>query len=122
MDLFVLPSLREGISNTILEAMATGLPVVATRVGGNAELVEAGRTGDLVPHGDPLSLAHAIERYFCAPEKAAEHGSQGRCLAEEKFGMAGMVAGYLKAYDAVMRRGSSEAASAACDIAHATRP
>ena len=52
-DVFALPSLGEGISNTILEAMATGLPVVATRVGGNAELVEEGVTGTLVPAGMP---------------------------------------------------------------------
>src|SRR5207237_9166164 len=59
-DLFVLPSLAEGISNTILEAMASGLPVVATSVGGNAELVESGRTGQLVPRSDPEAMAHAI--------------------------------------------------------------
>ena len=78
MDLFVLPSLREGISNTILEAMATGLPVVATRVGGNPELVDAGNTGELVPRGDPVSMAGAIDGYFRKPEKALKHGIQGR--------------------------------------------
>ena len=53
MDLFVLPSLGEGISNTILEAMSTGLPIVATRVGGNTELVKEECTGKLVPPGCP---------------------------------------------------------------------
>ena len=52
MDCFVLPSLAEGISNTILEAMATGLPVIATEVGGNCELVVDGVTGSLVPPAD----------------------------------------------------------------------
>ena len=52
MDLFVLPSLGEGISNTILEAMSCGLPIVATRVGGNPELVEEAHTGALVPVSD----------------------------------------------------------------------
>ena len=56
LDCFVLPSLGEGISNTILEAMSSGLPVVATRVGGNPELVEEGLTGRLVPSADPRAI------------------------------------------------------------------
>ena len=91
MDLFVLPSLREGISNTILEAMATGLPVVATRVGGNPELVDAGNTGELVPHSDPVSMAGAIDGYFRKPEKALKHGTQGRYRVETKFSIEAMV-------------------------------
>ena len=62
MDLFVLPSLREGISNTILEAMASGIPVVATRIGGNPELVVEGETGMLVPPSDPIAMASASIR------------------------------------------------------------
>ena len=57
LDCFVLPSVAEGVSNTILEAMATRLPVIATRVGGNAELIESGMTGTLVPPGQPDALA-----------------------------------------------------------------
>ena len=83
MDLFVLPSLREGISNTILEAMASGLPVVATRVGGNPELVEAGNTGEFVPHSDPVSMAHAIDSYLREPEKGLKHGTHGRQLRKD---------------------------------------
>jgi len=104
MDLFVLPSLREGLSNTILEAMATGLPVVATRVGGNPELVDAGNSGDLVPHSDPVSMACAIDSYFREPEKAIQHGTLGRRNVERRFSIEGMVEGYLKTYDAVMQR------------------
>jgi sugar transferase (PEP-CTERM/EpsH1 system associated) len=102
MDLFVLPSLREGISNTILEAMATGLPVVATRVGGNPELVEAGNTGELVSHSDPLAMAGAIDSYFRAPEKGFDHGKRGRNIVETKFSMEAMVTGYLKTYDTLL--------------------
>src|SRR6185295_4357969 len=60
LDCFALPSLAEGISNTILEAMATGLPVIATDVGGNRELVDAGTTGELVPAGDAHALAQPM--------------------------------------------------------------
>lgn len=60
LDIFVLPSQAEGISNTILEAMATGLPVLATAVGGNSELVLEGETGLLVPHSEPEAMATAL--------------------------------------------------------------
>lgn len=104
MDLFVLPSLREGISNTILEAMATGLPVVATDVGGNPELVQQGTTGELVPHSDPVSMARAIDGYFRQRDKCLRHGAAGRRLVEQKFRMESMVEGYLRVYDAVTKR------------------
>ena len=67
MDLFVLTSLGEGISNTILEAMATGLPVIATDVGGNPELVKEGENGNLVPTQDPQALATTIHRHIAYP-------------------------------------------------------
>jgi sugar transferase (PEP-CTERM/EpsH1 system associated) len=121
MDLFVLPSLREGISNTILEAMATGLPVVATRVGGNLELVDAGSTGDLVLHSDPVSMACAIDSYFRDAEKATQHGTLGRCIVERRFSMESMVEGYLKTYDAVMQRRSPEPISTSSRFVPARR-
>ncbi|HXG03929.1 MAG TPA: glycosyltransferase, partial [Candidatus Binatia bacterium] len=67
LDVFTLPSIAEGISNTILEAMATGLPVVATRVGGNPELVEDGVTGRLVEPRRPEALAQALLDYLNDP-------------------------------------------------------
>ena len=85
LDCFVLPSRGEGISNTILEAMACALPVVATRVGGNAELVEDGVTGRLVPAADPAALAQAIVNYFEDPALAHQHGRAGRNRVEEKL-------------------------------------
>jgi glycosyltransferase involved in cell wall biosynthesis len=71
LDLFVLPSLAEGISNTILEAMACACPVLATRVGGNAELVDAGTTGELVPPGDVEAMAQALAALAADPARAA---------------------------------------------------
>ncbi|HET7032131.1 MAG TPA: TIGR03088 family PEP-CTERM/XrtA system glycosyltransferase, partial [Casimicrobiaceae bacterium] len=70
LDCFVLPSLAEGISNTILEAMASGLPVIATDVGGNSELVETGRTGEIIPSADPLALASRMLAYARDPKAA----------------------------------------------------
>jgi len=97
-DLFVLPSLAEGISNTILEAMASGLPVVATRVGGNPELVEEGLTGQLVPAADPLSLAAAMQKYYADRERCRAHGRNARRAAEQRFGLDTMVGRYLEIY------------------------
>jgi sugar transferase (PEP-CTERM/EpsH1 system associated) len=101
-DLFVLPSLREGISNTILEAMASGLPVLATRVGGNPELVLENITGTMVAPSDPFEMAEAINAYYRDPDKAAMQGSEGRRRIESCFSMEAMVAGYLNVYDSVL--------------------
>jgi glycosyltransferase involved in cell wall biosynthesis len=102
LDLFVLPSLREGISNTILEAMASGLPVIATNVGGNPELVVDGETGMLVPPSDPIAMADAIHSYLKDPAKLVRHGEAGRKRAEEHFSIEKMVQGYLRVYDEVL--------------------
>ena len=82
LDCFVLPSRAEGTSNTILEAMATGLPVIATRVGGNAELIESGMTGTLVPAGSPDALARAIVDYAADRATARRHAKAARRVAE----------------------------------------
>ena len=108
MDLFVLPSLREGISNTILEAMATGLPVVATNVGGNPELVNAGETGELVPHSNAPAMAQAITNYSSQPEKARDHGRNARRKVEREFSMEAMVNGYLHTYDNALHQRNTE--------------
>jgi sugar transferase (PEP-CTERM/EpsH1 system associated) len=102
LDLFVLPSLREGISNTILEAMASGIPVVATRVGGNPELVVEGETGMLVPPSDPAAMANAIRTYFNHPELLKAHGQAGRKRVEQEFSMEKMMNGYMEVYDKVL--------------------
>jgi sugar transferase (PEP-CTERM/EpsH1 system associated) len=104
LDLFVLPSLREGISNTILEAMASGLPVIATDVGGNPELVVEGETGTLVPPADPMALAETIRRYLNDNNLLVLHGKAGRQRAEARFSMEAMVNGYLTVYDGVLKK------------------
>jgi len=106
LDVFVLPSKAEGISNTILEAMATGLPVVATSVGGNPELVDAERTGILVPASDPPALGAAIARYIDDPALASRHGAAARARAVADFSLERMVAAYTSLYDAGIRGGA----------------
>lgn len=108
MDVFVLPSLREGISNTILEAMATGLPVVATNVGGNPELVNAGETGELVPHSNPPAMAQAIANYFSEPGKVWDHGRNARRKVERQFSLEAMVNGYVRTYDNALHQTQTE--------------
>jgi glycosyltransferase involved in cell wall biosynthesis len=99
MDLFVLPSLGEGISNTILEAMSTGLPVVATSVGGNAELVADGVTGMLVPPDEPGAMMSAILRYYRNRDLLASHGRAARQKIETSFSIEAMTEGYIRVYD-----------------------
>jgi len=98
LDLFVLSSRNEGIPYTILEAMAAGLPMVATRVGGNPELVEEGVTGRLVPAGDPTALADALAAYLASPETRAAHGAAARERVHRLFGTDVMVRAYERAW------------------------
>ena len=102
MDVFVLSSLIEGISNTILEAMASGLPVVATRVGGNGEIVDEGVTGLLVPRADPVSLAAAIRRYLEDAGMRRRHGALARRRVEEEFSIDKMVQQYHGLYEGLL--------------------
>jgi sugar transferase (PEP-CTERM/EpsH1 system associated) len=113
LDLFVLPSLAEGISNTLLEAMASGLPVVATRVGGNAELMEEGLTGRLVARADPEGLATEILRYFDDPQLARRHGGAGRSLVEKRFSLDLMVRRYDELYGGMLHRARPATAAVA---------
>lgn len=98
-DVFALPSLAEGISNTILEAMATGLPVVATGVGGNVELVAEGSTGRFFEPGDANALARLIAGYAADATLRAEHARAARKAAVERFALDRMVAQYQATYD-----------------------
>jgi sugar transferase (PEP-CTERM/EpsH1 system associated) len=123
MDIFVLPSLGEGISNTILEAMCTGLPVVATRVGGNAELVKDGTNGKLVPPGEPKLLAETLLEYYRESDLLSRHGKAAREQIETAFTMQAMTKGYVEVYDEVLRRSvkgeDAVRSNAAVDAHHA---
>jgi sugar transferase (PEP-CTERM/EpsH1 system associated) len=101
---FVLPSRAEGISNTILEAMACGLPVLATRVGGNADLVADGETGLIVPAADPAAMARALVQLADAPEHARAMGQAGRRRVLERFSLQAMVRSYQTIYDQQLGR------------------
>ncbi|NQD35588.1 TIGR03088 family PEP-CTERM/XrtA system glycosyltransferase [Permianibacter sp. IMCC34836] len=101
-DVFLLGSRAEGISNTVLEAMASGLPVVATRVGGNAELVVDGETGFLVPAEQPEALAAALRRYVDDRALLGRHGVAARARAVAEFSLAGMMERYQALYDQLL--------------------
>jgi glycosyltransferase involved in cell wall biosynthesis len=97
--LFVLPSASEAFPNAILEAMATALPVVATRVGGIPELVEEGVTGHLVDPGDSQQLADSLIEVLDAPERGIELGRNGRQRIEETYSFDRMVKQFESLYE-----------------------
>lgn len=98
-SLFALSSIAEGTPVTLLEAMASGLPVVATAVGGIPDLVEQGVSGTLVPPKDPQALAAAIAPYVRERALARRHGAAGRERVEQQYSMQAMLAAYVALYD-----------------------
>jgi len=97
LDAFVLASSTEGLSNAILEAQASGLPTVATNVGGNPDLVRAD-TGILVPAHAPDALAQALGEVLAAPARAAEMGMRARAHVEATHSLEAMAAAYESMY------------------------
>ena len=94
MDVFVLPSFNEGVSNTILEAMASGLPVIASDRGGNPELVEDGKNGMLIDPDRISEIERCMSRYVRDPDLRQRHGRAGRIKTEKSFSISGMAQGY----------------------------
>src|SRR6185295_19728856 len=96
-DVFALSSTSEGISLTLLEAAAIGLPIVATRVGGNGEIVADGESGFLVPARDPAAFAHALGTVASSVDRAAM-GAAGRARVVRRFSVEQMARAYHELY------------------------
>jgi glycosyltransferase involved in cell wall biosynthesis len=105
-----LCSSAEGLSNAVMEAMAARLPIVATAVGGNPELVRPGENGLLVPYGDAPSLADKLYELLSDPERAAEMGRKGRVRIETELTLSRMADGYRAAYQRLLESPQPRAA------------
>ena len=97
-DLFVLPSLAEGIALTVLEAMASGLPVIATNVGGNPELITPGANGQMVNSGNAVEIADTICKYMDNRDLGPTQGKAARHKVETHFSLNAMTLNYLNLY------------------------
>jgi glycosyltransferase involved in cell wall biosynthesis len=104
LDLFVLPSRWESLPFAALEALSCGVPVLATDVGGMAEIAQEGETGALVPPGDPAALAGVLERLANSPQRLGELGRAARAVAAERFGLERMVERTAALYEEVIGR------------------
>ncbi len=109
-DVFVLPSLAEGISNTILESMAAGLPVIATAVGGNVELIDDGESGCFIQPGDVQGLADVLARYISDTGLRRGQGARARQIAIERYGLEAMIGRYQSVYETLITRTGAPAA------------
>ena len=101
-DVFALTSFSEGLSFSLLEAQASGLPAVVTRVGGNPEVVQDGVNGYLVPSDDANAVAEALYRLYRNPKKREEMGRNARRIAQEKFDVSVMVKQYQEIYQRIV--------------------
>jgi glycosyltransferase involved in cell wall biosynthesis len=100
-----MPSLHEGLPYTLLEAMALGTPVIASRVGGLAETLQDGATGLLIEPGDTLALADAIRKLIADPSLRARLGDAAQRLQRANYSLEAMAGGYLDVYRQVLADG-----------------
>jgi len=122
-DAYAITSRSEGFSLATVQAMASGLPVVATRCGGPEEIVDHGATGILVPNGSPEAVADAL--FHLRNDAAARHslGEQARRVAETRYTVAAQVRAYERVYEEALSPGASlRAAAAHSDVEAATCP
>lgn len=104
MDIFVLPSAQpEPFGGVVMEAMALGLPVIGTNIGGTVEQIADGETGFLVPPADPAAMAEAIAKLAVDSARCCNMGSNGRRRISEKFNIRAMTARIIAVYESVMR-------------------
>jgi glycosyltransferase involved in cell wall biosynthesis len=108
LDVLLLPSEEEPFGRALLEAMALGVPVLATNVGGPPEIVEDGREGYLLPPHEPAAWAQAIRRLAASPEQAARMGLAGRRRVEGEFTIDRHVASMLAVYERALARAGGE--------------
>ncbi len=101
-DVFVLPSLWEGLPLTLLEAMAAGVPVIATNVGSNPEIVADGVNGFIIPPKDSQTLAQRIKELLADPKNAGRMGAQGQKTISKSFTIDHMVHEYEKLYSKLL--------------------
>jgi glycosyltransferase involved in cell wall biosynthesis len=106
-DIYVQPSFQEGLPNAVLEAMAMGLPIIATRVSGNEDVVADGDNGLLVPPGDPHALAEAILDLVRNPDRRRAFAEAARASVPERFGAGRLVADTLALYDSLLQGSTS---------------
>ncbi|HUI51570.1 MAG TPA: glycosyltransferase family 4 protein, partial [Terriglobales bacterium] len=113
IDIYLLPSISEGISNSLLEAMSCELPVIATERGGNPEVVVDGKSGLLFPAGDTAKLAEQLLLLEGSPEMRAQLAKQAVSRVRQEFSIDSMVRNYARLYESLGQKMAAAPVSAA---------
>jgi glycosyltransferase involved in cell wall biosynthesis len=103
MDVCILPSAQpEPFGGVVMEAMALGIPVIGTKIGGTVEQIEDGKTGFLVPPADPQAIAAAVAKLASAPERRRQMGLDGRKRVADQFNIGAMTTRIVAAYESLL--------------------